>query len=413
MPWPPDIPPVTDPVAKLLAVPMLFLVIGVLLVVESIFMVESFTTILEITIGLGGTVSDAATLVVLKAPEILDFAIPIALLIGVYFAVTRLREEWAFVIFAATGVSWVRLPVFAALAGTIGGAVSLGISGYLAPEARHYQRLAVFDMHARNIVAQLTHKTTIKPVQELAGTTFISTKSGAHGDKKTNSLFIYHPNKGGNWHVSLADDWTISGPEKNGEYVVKLRNFRDYTGAIKPYGLGFDDAPEASALGGMLGDILRADKLPKFTTILVKNTSVEFDMRKVLGKLDQNRRLDELALGDLAKDISNKGAPSALRLLAGKIARALLAPFAALAALLAATVANGAWGRMTALPLAAIGVLGVDVLGRGWLHFAAGGGVWPLAAASALLLGLSLAPVIWLIARFGEHIILPYRDKTG
>ena len=407
-----------DPILRLLFGPTFLLVTGIIICVEAIFIAESFTTIMEITIEFGGSALNALTLAALKAPEILDFGIPIALLVGIYFAVTQIREELAFVVCAAAGVSWVRIPVFAGSIGALGGVSSILLSGFVTPETRHMQRITVFDMQARQVTLQLERNSTQKAVQTIGGLTFISTGEADESGEGAKNLMVYFDSKGDNWHVSLADDWLVDGPDMLGIYRVTLLNFSDYVGTGRPISTGVDSAdvpPDHSDPAGMiLQDVLRAQSDgPRFSTLLVKSTVVEFQLDEVLGQMDELRRMDELILRDLTKSIGSEDTGSALRLLAEKLARALLCPFAALAALLAATAASGRKGRMTALPLAAIGLLGLDVVGRSALIKASASGVLMLAGGSVLLLLLTVLPVVALLYLLGERVILPFQDKTG
>ena len=66
-----------------------------------------------------------------------------------------------------------------------------------------------------------------------------------------------------------------------------------------------------------------------------------------------------------------------------------------------------------ALPLAAIALLGLDVVGRSALIKASASGVLMLAGGSVLLLLLTVLPVVALLYLLGERVILPFQDKTG
>jgi lipopolysaccharide export LptBFGC system permease protein LptF len=397
-----------NPIYKLMSGPTLLLVFAIILCVEAVFMVESFTTILETTIRLGGSAWNALLLVVLKMPEIVDFGLPIALLIGVYFTLTRIREEGAFVICAAAGISWVSIPVFALLAGILAGLFSILISGFVAPQAQLIQRLAIFDLQEKQIVEQLTKNSARQQVQEFAGTVFITTSLGSDETKADNSLLVYHKTDDGSWHISLADDWVVSGPDTTGDYIVELQNFSDYVGNLKPFGLTYRQFGEQLSTGA---DNTAQDR-PRFSSLKVDKTSIQFRLDEILGEKDNLRRWNELALLDLILGARTDNKNDELRVLAEKSARAILNPFAALAALLAGIAANGTIGRLTALPIAVMSLLVLDVFGRVFVVWMTefGQGAFVLGA-GVMMLGTTL-PLLAVLGRSGEAIIHPFRDKT-
>jgi lipopolysaccharide export LptBFGC system permease protein LptF len=394
---------------KLMTGPTLILVFAVIICIETVFMVESFTTILEITVSLGGSAWNALMLVLLKTPEIVDFGLPIALLIGVYFTLTRIREEGAFVVCAAAGISWVRIPIFALIIGLLGGVISILISGFVAPQAQHIQRLAIFDMQANQIVNQLKNSSARRAVQEFAGTAFIATSPGAKEGGRGSGLLVHHKTDDGNWHISLADDWSVSGPDIGGNYVVQLHNFSDYVGNLKPYDLTYHEFGKRPAETAETAPL----DVPGFSTLIVNNASMQFRLEEILGEKDEFRRWNELVLVDLITGASRGNHNSELRVLAEKTSRAILNPFAALIAILAAAAANSRLGRLTALPAGVIALLVMDVLGRVFMVWMSEFGQGAFVVAAGVIMVGSTLPLLALLSRSGEDIIHPFRDKTG
>lgn len=386
-----------ETITKLLIFPTFLLVVGVILCAEAVFMAESFTGLLELAHQSGGSTFDAMKLVMLKAPEILDFAIPIALLVGVYFSVSTLRDERAFIVCAAAGVSWIRLVVFAGVLGGLSALISFGVSGFVIPQTLHLQRMALFEMTAQQTTSQLLHHVQTKTIQHVPGMTFISIHDPLTKDMQSDGLFVHFDTDAPTWHVSLADDWVVTGPGEDGTYQVHLRNFRDYTGSVHPNNLALIEGEDKMA----------GAETPQFSSLLVKETAIEFNLQTLLGEKDEDRQIDELFLGRLAKTLATTDSGTALKTLADKIARALLCPFATLTALLATALSTRRWGRQTALPLAAVALLSLDVASQTFLRWAATGGAVTLANGSLALLVVILLPVLGLIGFFGERVVLP------
>jgi len=395
---------------RLLAGRALRLILGVMIIVEAVFLSESFTTLLGTVLDLGGDWLAVLLLLSLKSPQILDFGLPIAILVGVYYALINIREESALVVCAASGISWVRIPVFATSVGTAGLVLSLIVSGYVAPWASYVQRLKFYDLQSEHILGQVLNTNPAKSIQKLGGRTFLSTRNEDETGTSRGHLFVYHPNDGGDWHVSLADDWVVTGPREDGSFVVALRTFSDYVGSSEGYGL--DVLSNQTEIGSdQLFDLL--PESPRFSTMIIKKASIEFRLDELLGKFDQVRRDHELPLKDLTDRFKIDPSGDVRRFFGEKIARSILCLVAAIFAVLAATQSLHPIGRFVALPLAAVGVLAADVLGRSILGDAAIVGGLNLSLTTIVLSVILLLPAFLIISRVGERIVRPLRDPTG
>ena len=80
-------------------------VLIVLVTIEVVFLAEELTGILEQVLGNGGDVLSAVFILLLSSPEIFDFALALACVIGGYFAFVAAREEREMVALSAAGVS--------------------------------------------------------------------------------------------------------------------------------------------------------------------------------------------------------------------------------------------------------------------------------------------------------------------
>ncbi len=399
-----------SPMTRLLSRRALRTVLALLVLIEVIFLTDIFSSQLERVIRNGGSALDFAAILVLKSPEIVDFALPIVLFLGIYLAVNGARGDNELVICAAAGEPWHRIPRLALLAGTLGLVLSLLFSGLVTPFAAHLLRLSYYDLHVGRILSALTDPDEQGFLREFGGRTFIASPP-PDGDPAANgSLFIYDGQPGGGWHVSQADDWQIDGPDTQGGFRVELRRFREYRG-------GPGSAPDRTDAPRRAGPARTA---LDFARIDVQTVTTEFNLGDLLEAADPARRFTERYLfqsgGPLAgKLIVREGAAplrAPTRRFGEMLARALMCPLAAALALAAVAFAGTRQGRFAALPLGLVGVLAGDVFSRAVLGDAAAlgyRGFWPAALA---VLALGLAPALGYVWLRAEHIIAPPRNQT-
>jgi len=378
-------------------------VIGLLALVEAIFLAESFTTILENAIRDGGSVFDVLRLLLLKSPEVVDFALPIVLMLGLFFAITAARDDNELVICAAAGVSWRRVPIFAVGVGMLGLCVSLLFAGVMTPVASYMFRLSLYELKVQRIIEEITTPSQRKAMRTIDGRTIIATPSTEVGAERGN-LFIYQPEGRDGWRVSQANDWTVIGPDDAGAYGVEMRGFRESTGA--PTG-----KPDAES-GATQGTEIVRDLFPG-SKISISTLSMGFRLEDLIQKADRARRGSEvLVLWKAAELLKSDGDVSLSRRLGEILARGILCPIAALLAVAAAAFSASAVGRWLALPLATVGVLAGDIVARALMgDAAASSGIvfWlTLGSVAGVGLGAPLAYVLWR----GEVLIAPRRGRA-
>ena len=81
------------PILRLLAPRCFWLLAGVILLIEAIYVAEQFSSLMEFIVTNGGTAWDTLILAALQTPEVIDFALPIAILIAMYFAILNARDS--------------------------------------------------------------------------------------------------------------------------------------------------------------------------------------------------------------------------------------------------------------------------------------------------------------------------------
>jgi len=385
------------PMTRALSGRSLRLLLALLALVEAHFIADSLATLIEVVVGNGGTVWDLALLLALASPEVIDFALPIAILIGLFFAITTAREENELVASAAAGVRWTRIPWFALRLGVLGFLVSLLFAGFLTPSAKYAQRLAIHVMETRRVLEEMQNPSSNSAIRQIRDRTIVATPPEDSTAERGN-LLIFEPDSGLGWRVSQARDWTVEGPGENGEYSVRLSRFKDYR-----------ERPDPSDDDGSLAQRLQ------FARVNVQNLAVDFRLEEVIRALDRTRARHEqmlVALPALAGLAGASEIATVDRRFGEVMARALVCVFAAMAAVAAASWSGTRSGRWLALPVGVVAVPGIDVAARTLLGDAGAAGpatFWPaFAMAAALAVALPGAYVAWR----GEAIITPRRGQA-
>ncbi|WP_204112463.1 LptF/LptG family permease [Shimia biformata] len=368
------------PVTRILLRPVLARLALILLLVEAVFLAESFTTLLEQALRYDGAVWDLGWLLVLKLPRILDLALALALLIALYFAVSEARARGELVILATAGIRWTRIVWFALSIGVVGGFVSLIVAGFVLPEARYSERITIAQLRTDYLTSQITRDGPRDTLHRLDGVTFIASAPDGlpeNGPDTRGRLFFFQPQDPSNWRAGQSRDWTIKTGSADEVLVMKsLRLFqspsRNQTGSFGP-----------------------------IHAFNVENAELAFSLASVVPAPNQSRSRAEkvLALSDADP-----------RRLSGIAARALLVPFAALVALAAVALSAGDLSRLLALPAALLLVMVFDVAGRTLVTDAAARVPWlvltPIVIAAYL--GPPLAVILWR----GETMMTPPRGRT-
>lgn len=389
------------PLTRLLARRASLAILGLMTLVMAIFIAKSFTTILEETVRNGGSAFDVAILLIFKLPQIVDFALPLAVMLGLYLALTAARDANELIICAAAGVPWTRIPLFAGVVGCVGLCVSLLFAGILTPLSSYALRLALTNLKAQLVVQEITAPGQRNSLRTFQGRTVIATPSQDPTTERGN-LFIYHPEPGDGWRISQANDWTVIGPDDAGTYSVQMQGFRELSGAANQ-----DTLPVAEDIDTM-ADVLRS------LTVAVSTITLDFRIEDLVRTVETARRDNETLIYDL---VGKTGAADqepdarALRRFGELLARALLCPVAALLAVAATAWSATRAGRFLALPVATILVLLCDIFGRAALGDAAlyGGTVFWGILGAATLIGIGM-PLAYILKR-GEIIVAPRRGR--
>ena len=364
-----------NPVTRLLALPALARFGLLLALVVAVFLAESFTSLLEEALRQDANSGDVFLLLLLQAPEILDLALALGVLIALFFTIQDSRNRGELVILSIAGVRWTKVIHFALLFGVVGGCLSVCVTGYLVPKARYIERISMAQLRADYVLQRITTPASQSSRLTILDTTIIATPASSE-DQERGQLFVFQPNITGSWRISKSRDWTVTGPDENGDHRIKLD-------AVKAYDGSFVQHPPGA-----------------ISVFSVNNAEMAFRLSDATKAPDFAVQERERIL-QLSSDPPNRIAKIG--------ARALLVPMAALLALAAVLASGTGLTRFLTLPIAAVLLLFYDILGRTVVADAS------LTLSPMVLLGLALAvylapPLAFVLWR-GEAIMKPERAR--
>lgn len=359
--------------------------------IEIVFLAEKATGVLEEVLGNGGRVPSALLILLMTSPEIFDFALALACVIGGYFAFSAAREERELVALSAAGVSW-QLPLRVALAlGVVAGVLSLAVSGFLDPLSKHATRSVVFELKSDLLFRRLTEPSDGTLIETIRGRTFAAL-SDTSVSPPHESLFVHQPGERGSWRVTQAGNWSLIGPDEEGSYDLGLGRVIAYDfvpvaeeGA--PSVLNAGRGPNLRALGA--GDMASVPMLPR---VKVENVSMPVSLDNILRFAQRTDIAREWTLSEALERGRDGGktGTEALEIAGERSARAIAAFVAPMLALVACALAAGGLAGFLALPLSCGALLVLDVGLRAFLAGVAveQGGLAMLVTGGCIGLGL-------------------------
>ncbi len=385
-----------NPMTRLLLGRTLFIGLGLFALIEAIYITEEFTTIMENVVISGGDALDLVLLLLLRAPEVVDFALPLVLFLAIFFAIIGARDSNEMIVCAASGVPWWRIPIFAIWAGLFGAAISIAFSAAVAPGSAYAFRLASLKLVTDRLVRDITEPGRLSTVQSVQRRTVISSPP-TDPNAERGTLFVFHPDDGEGWKVNRAQDWTIIGPDEDDAYAIRMEKFSEFRGQNKA-----DERPVDNSLQAVLSR----------NQFRFENVEMAFRMDQLLPPIDKARRLNETPIFTEPIELAAPENARVARRVGESIARALAVALAALAAVPTAAWAGTRTGRYLALPLGCIAVLGAEVFARTLLGDAASEGlpaIWSaMAGFTVVVLLIPLAYTLWR----GERMITPAEGRS-
>jgi len=397
----------TSTISRLIAGRAFKQVLAVLLVIEGVSLAESLGGLVEDVVGNDGTFLDVAKLLFLGLPEIFDFALPLALVVGIYVALVSAREDNELVVCSAAGMSANRISGSILSLGVIGFAASLLVAGFVNPIAVTIEHAMLWDLQSRLVVKRIVDPEGREGLQTIDDWTFISTGANT-GDRERGHLFVHRPLGDGGWRVTQADDWTLAGPDRTGRYVVNFKTVIDY----QSRNLGYANPEDEKRARPTVAASTEPENLePRFSAVRADNITVPVNLDSLMRRAEEARGVSELTLTETMAAVAagtELGTSDDAKKRAGQlIGRALLCIIACLFALSALIVARAGVTRYVALPGAVVATLGIDVASRTLLGEAAQAGLVDLLIAAGALFATCALPLGLLILWKGQRLIAP------
>ncbi len=366
----------------------------VLTIIVCVFLAEEAVGMLE-TVANANARADISSLPLVMAyrmPEVIDLALPLALLIAVYKSCLELREGREFVALAASRVSVGELLWTLAGLGIVCTAIAIVISGIAEPSARNAQRELIFDLRFNTANGGLT----ADRFHVVKGLTIFADRTDDEG--RLHKLFVLDNRPKGHSLVITAANSTLTGPDVEGSYNLNLSQFRRH---IIP-----DNRSEIRKFN--------ANQAGRANDVFAESYQHSIAVEKVATLTPRAERLNEWTLIELLKIQRPPGrwtyghGIEAVRL----IMRALLCFVAPAFALIALSM-TVPFTRLLALPVSCAFTLAVDVvINVGLKLFAPFGDFGVGAFVLAVALGGALAWAAAFASCRTSSILRPQLDQS-
>ena len=340
--------------------------LGLVLVV---FLAERMTGFVEMLIERHASLAELPWILALTAPEIVITAMPIAVLIGVYRALTEARDGGETVALAGAGVGPWGLMAAPLGLGAAAMVFVVVVAGFVDPIARATRDALFMEAAHRMVVDAVRDGMPRDRVETQDGYTFVSPNWGSSGDRR---LLVFMPRDGDLERIVSATHYDLTEIEGTHRYVLRLHDVAVADLRLSPPTAG-GDLPKIGGSGFRLGSLSR---------------DIDLDQPlkpPVLSDSPQYRTLGALVAA---------GARSAFGLRAAEIVtRAGLSIAAVLAAAIAASFADGR-RRFFALPMGGVAMVVFDI----GLVRAVRGLAGTTAGTDMLFGGLAVAVLLGLLA---------------
>ncbi len=356
------------------------------LLIEAVFLAEKFSAIFDQGVENHAPIRDIFLLLFLSSPEIFDIALAIALLIGVYRALLRAREDRELLVMSSAGVGIAQLLGLLLVVAFLAQAASLFVSGNLGPKSQYTQRVILFDAQYRVLREGGSTGQFYEFPDHLV---YVGRKSEGTAARP---LFI-RQTLGNTDRIITADKSTLDGPDATGKMSLQLRD-------VLAYDFETEAAPDdAAARVTCPGCPVLPENAPPIT-MRIRNFTQQFQLDQLLAFAPRGKdNASEWTLLELL-GIAPPPAPvghAETKSLGERFARSLLCLLAPLMAALAIAFTT----RRThtfALPLACVCLLGLDLAASALIGVITplGGNLLleVLAAGSVVFLGLL---VFWIV----------------
>jgi lipopolysaccharide export LptBFGC system permease protein LptF len=200
------------------------------LIVVGIYLAEELVGLLHVLSHSGAGLAQLPKMLLLSAPQILDIAMPIAVLISVYRVVLELRESRELVVLSASRVGAQYILRVVAMFGVFATLLTLFVAGYVEPTARFTQRAERFEFFYSAVRSGL-------PTERFWHFSY-NMVFARDRDRSglSHNVFLYEHVPDGADNVVTAASSQLVGPTSDGSYNLRLRDFARYALQDEPAG---------------------------------------------------------------------------------------------------------------------------------------------------------------------------------
>ncbi|GAA0565580.1 LptF/LptG family permease [Rhizomicrobium electricum] len=329
------------------------LVFTVMVLFEAVFVAERFPMVFRAVYQNHADPRDMGFLLLCNSTQVVDLALAIAILVGTYWTVLKLRENRELLVLVAAGTGPFQLIGLALAVAVVGMFTSLYVSSVLDPAARFAEREVLFQAEFRGLRTGINTgqfydfpgRVAFAPARQAAG--------NMTATNQTRGLFVYEELKDDKFRVVTADHASLEGPDASGRLLLKLGGFTSQT--FDPAGKSCKDCggtttglSQMATLAGDITQTMRTEQL------------LSFEPRGA--KADELTIFDQFAASEYSGEARHR---DDMRLLGERLARSFLCLLAPLIALACVCLTNRT-SNYFALPLACMVLMSLNVTSE-WL----------------------------------------------
>ena len=329
------------------------LVFTVMVLFEAVFVAERFPMVFRAVYQNHADPRDMGFLLLCNSTQVVDLALAIAVLVGTYWTVLRMRENRELLVLVSAGTGPFQLIGLALAVAVVAMFVSLGVSSVLDPAARFAERLVLFQAEFRGLRTGINTGQFYDFPGRVAFAPASRPVQGLVAANQTRGLFVYEELKDGRFRVITADHASLEGPDPAGRILLKLGGFTSQTfdPAAKPCTSCGGTATGMSQMAVLAGDVTQAMKADQLLSFEPRGANA-----------DEMTLFDQFAANTWSTDPRHR---EDMRLLGERLARSFLCLLAPLIALACICFTNRTTNYF-ALPLACMVLMSLNVTSE-WL----------------------------------------------
>ena len=339
----------------------------VITLVEAIFLAERFPMVFRDVLKAHASLLDTGLLFALTSTQIFDLALPIAILMAVYWTILRMRENREMLVLFGAGAGPYQLAgliLTVAFAAQIG---SLVVSGVIDPASRYAQRVILFDAEFRALAGGINTGQFYFFPNRVAFAPAQSTPGSRSNPNQTRRLFVYEQTKAGAFRVITADHALLDGPDPSGTLLLTLggvtsRTFSDTRSSART-------AQGPTHVNGRTCANCRAQAgHDSSATLFAQDVTRQMTVDELLTFLPRGSEVNELTILEQLGARADSSSPKhrkEMQLLSERLARSFLCLLAPLIALVSVCLTSRTTNYFV-LPLACMTLMSLN-LTSGWL----------------------------------------------